>query len=107
MATRTAQLSDDARLAVITARTILLHEGYDYDYGKTAMTFGANAFEARFIELACYWSNDLMDLCLAEFGIEVPEHLQGSLLAFLKPRHEWLKKELEKLPHYGEGDIRG
>lgn len=96
----TAQLSADGRMAVIIARTVLHHDGGTYDAGTTALKFGANGFEARLIELAYHWSNDLMDLALTELSIEVPEHLQESTHDMIEPRGEWLTRELTRFPDY-------
>lgn len=104
-----AQLSPEGRLAVITARTIMFHEGSPFEAGITALQFGASKFEARFIELAYYWGNDLMDLCLAELSIEIPEHLQPSHIDLLEKKNAWVRKELERFPSYvsAEGQSNG
>lgn len=90
--------TSDKRLALLTARTIFLHEGEGSDYDITAMEFGATKFEGEYIELAAHWWNDMLDLCMTELGIKEPEDLSRSNSEQVEAWNNWLQKELDKWP---------
>lgn len=95
---RNVEQEPDRRTALLIIRTILFHLGEAFDYGITAQQFGANEFEARLIELAAYWSNDLLDLAIAELGIEIPDDLQAPTADAAAKRAEFLTEELLHWP---------
>ncbi len=88
----------DKRLALIIARTVMFHEGGEYDYHLTALQFGASKYEATVIGHACYWVNDLMEEAQKELGIVISEDLRDRLKTTQREYVDYLKNELAKFP---------
>lgn len=69
-----AATSYEKRIAVLTLKA-LRYEGSQLSSHSSVeeylLAIGATAFEARFCNLAGYWSNDQMDLCLE--ALQVPD----------------------------------
>lgn len=88
------------KMRMSNRRTAILMLKYLLDHGKTENDneinkFTNNEFERRFIPLAAYWSNDVMDLCFEELGIVQP---QGAYNSELRDAwYAWFEKTINAL----------
>lgn len=82
------------RLAVIALKA-LKETNDEFEIGEVAKKYGASEFESRLISYAAHWSNDLIDACFNELGIEQMEGAFNSETqdAYMK----WFEKTIDGL----------
>lgn len=69
-----------------------------FENEQVAKTLTSSPFEARFMGLATYWSNDMLDLCLTALELSPPEGIVPYNSTTHDEWYKWFCDTVEALP---------
>jgi len=69
-----------------------------YECEESAQKFTSSPFEARFMGIAAYWSNDMIDLCLTALELKAPEGIVPSNSTTHDEWYKWFCDVVDALP---------